>query len=107
MTVTLELAQEAYAKAKVSGTAANWRQAAMLLYQIRRRPKQIKKRCAYPFPVAHAVFADTRKVCMAFYSVDGKPLDLARARRVCQAAYRNRLLPWQAPAPMLALWTTT
>ena len=103
--MTLELAQDAYAKAKVSGTAADWRQAAMLLYKIRRRPKQTKKRCVYPFPVAHAVFADTRKICMAFYSVEGNPLDVDRGRRVCEAAYRNRLAPYQLPAPMVEFWT--
>ena len=107
MTGALELAQDAFAKAKVSGTAADWRQAAQLLYKIRRRPKQIKRRCAYPFPVAYAVFADQRKIAMAFYSVAGAPLDVERGRRVCEAAYRNRLMPGQCPAPMIEFRTGT
>ena len=79
MTVALELAQDAFAKAKASGIAADWRQAATLLYKIRRRPKQAKRKCVYPFPVARATFGDGIIVRMAFYSPVGKPLDLDRA----------------------------
>ncbi len=115
MTAAFELAQDAFAKAKASGTAADWRQAAMLLYKIRRRPKQARGKCVYPFPVARATFGDGTIVRMAFYSAVGKPLDLDRAKRVCTLAYRNRKawkqrhngqrfpLPFNEPTAMLSL----
>ncbi len=115
MSAALELAQDAYAKAQASGTTSDWRHAAMLLYKIRRRPKQTRRKCVYPFPVARATFGDGTIVRMAFYSAVGKPLDLDRAKRVCTLAYRNRkawdqrhngqrfLLPFNKPTAMFSL----
>ncbi len=95
MSAALELAQDAYAKAQASGTTSDWRPAAMLLYKIRRRPKQTRRKCVYPFPVARATFGDGTIVRMAFYSPVGNPLDLDRAKRVCTLAYQNLKACWQ------------
>ena len=87
----LNKAEAAYDHAtKASGEDA-WKQAAVLLFKVRRKPRKVSTRGKgrYPAPVAVTTFNDGRLVTMSFWSARGKPVDWERAARVTSSAYRS------------------
>ena len=93
----LDKAVAAFQEAEQADTAAAWRDAATLLFKVRRKPRTNggKFKGRYPAPVAVVTFADGQTVRMSFWSQRGKPLDWDRAIRVCTSGYRclNRPVP--------------
>ncbi len=93
----LDKAVAAFQEAAQADTADAWRDAATLLFKVRRKPRTIggKFKGRYPAPVAVVTFADGQTVRMSFWSQRGKPLDWDRAIRVCTSGYRclNRPRP--------------
>ena len=87
---TLDKAEAAFQEAAQTDTAQAWRDAAMLLFKVRRKPRTIGSGCKgrYPAPVAVVQFADGQVIRMSFWSQRGKPLDWDRAIRVCTSGYR-------------------
>lgn len=91
MPTPLETAEAAYAAAERMLTTDAWKRAARALYKVRRKARiapRGKGRGRYPPAVAEATFADGKIISMTFWSQAGKPLDWARAIRVCTSAYR-------------------
>ncbi len=83
-------AEQAYAAAV---TFDGWKHAAKLLFAVHKRPKKplrVGGKGRYPFPVAAATFADGVVRRMTFWSAAGKPLDWARAQRLCSLSYALR-----------------
>ena len=87
---TLSKAEAAFQHARTVDTCEAWKAAAMALYAVRAQPKAPRngKRCRYPFPVAVATFADGTVIRRTFFSAAGKPMDWARAERICDRGYR-------------------
>ena len=86
----LDKAEAAYQEAAQVDTADAWRDAAVLLFKVRRKPRTSggKFKGRHPAPVAVVTFADGQTVRMSFWSERGKPLDWNRAIRVCTSGYR-------------------
>lgn len=86
----IEKAEAAYREAAQVDTADAWRDAATLLFKVRRKPRTSggKFKGRYPAPVAVVTFADGQVIRMSFWSQRGKPLDWNRAVRVCISGYR-------------------
>lgn len=106
MTATLEQriakAEDAYNNAQ---SFDDWKQAAKLLFGVRKRPKKPRRargKGRYPFPVASAVFADGRTRRMTFWSAAGNPLDWKRAERLCNLSYKNHY-GLATPPPIVCL----
>ena len=97
MTTLIEKAEAAYREAAQVDTAQAWRDAATLLFRVRRKPRASggKFKGRHPAPVAVVTFSDGQTVRMSFWSQRGKPLDWDRAIRVCTSGYRllNRPKP--------------
>ena len=97
MTSPLDKAEAAYLEAAQADTAQAWRDAATLLFRVRRKPRASggKFKGRHPAPVAVVTFADGQVVRMSFWSERGKALDWDRAVRVCVSGYRllNRPKP--------------
>ena len=91
MTTPLDKAEAAFQEAAQVGTADAWRDAAVLLFKVRRKLRKVPARGKgrYPGPVAVATFTDGRIVIMSFWSQKGRPLDWERAARVTSSAYRT------------------
>ena len=86
----LDKAEAAYLEAAQTDTAQAWRDAATLLFKVRRKPRTSggKSKGRYPAPVAVVTFADGQEIRMSFWSQRGKSLDWDRAVRVCTSGYR-------------------
>ena len=87
----LSKAEAAYNQATQEPTQDAWKQAAVLLFSVRRIPRKVSTRGKgrYPAPVAVTTFSDGRLVIMSFWSAKGKPIDWERAARVTSSAYRT------------------
>ena len=109
----LDKAVAAYQEAAQADTADAWRDAATLLFKVRRRPRTNGGKCKgrYPAPVAVVTFADGQVIRMSFWSQRGKPLDWDRAIRVCTSGYRCLNRPMTAPGSsttlLSSLWTSS
>lgn len=86
----LDKAEAAYNQATQAPAEETWKQAAVLLFKVRRKPRKVSTRGKgrYPAPVAVTTFSDGRLVTMSFFSPKGKPLDWDRAARVTISGYR-------------------
>ena len=86
----LEKAEAAYREAAQVDTAQAWRDAATLLFKVRRKPRASggKFKGRHPAPIAITTFSDGRTITMSFWSAKGRPLDWERAARVTISGYR-------------------
>ena len=86
----LNKAEAAYDHATQAPTEETWKQAAVLLFKVRRKVRAVSARGKgrYPAPVAVTTFSDGRTITMSFWSANGRPLDWERAARVTISGYR-------------------
>ena len=86
----LDKAEAAYREAAQTDTAQAWRDAAALLFKVRRKPRKVasKGKGRYPSPTATTTFSNGRTITMSFWSAKGRPLDWERAARVTISGYR-------------------
>ncbi len=109
------IAIAAYEQAQLTNTTAQWKTAALALYEIRRKPRKpnvskvgasmfptpwslpkkhamawYHRKATCPSPLAEVRYRDGKRVCMSFWSQSGKVLDWDRAARLCNRVYGLR-----------------